>query len=324
MEASMDEAAKLQLQGQAHVWKHIFSYVNSMALKCSVELQIPDILHSHNRPLSLSEISSRITNSSSPNVLPYLSRIMRLLVHSQIFTSTISSGSVLYGPTPASSWLVTGSTELSLGPFVLMNLHPRSISPRHRLSGCVREGGTIPFENEHGFNVWDFAATNPEFNKVFNDGIVVHWENNNACNPLCAQKGINFDLPHVIATAPEHVGVSHVGGVFKEVPTAKAVFMKWVLHIWDDEDCVKILKNCRKAISEKIGKVIIVEVVLNPEGDEVWGSSGMELDLVMMTGTFRKERTESEWKALVEKGGFPRYKITKIPALYSIIEAYPR
>lgn len=32
------------------------------------------------------------------------------------------------------------------------------------------------------------------------------------------------------------------------------------MHDWGDEDCVKILKNCRKAIPEKTGKVIVVEV----------------------------------------------------------------
>ncbi|GMP54434.1 hypothetical protein CsSME_00019612 [Camellia sinensis var. sinensis] len=81
-------------------------------------------------------------------------------------------------------------------------------------------------------------------------------------------KGINFDLPHVIATAPEYGGVSHVGGdMFKAIPSADAAFMKWIMHDWNDEDCVKILKDCRKAIPKKTGKMIIIDVVLNPEGD---------------------------------------------------------
>ncbi|CAI9088315.1 OLC1v1022618C1 [Oldenlandia corymbosa var. corymbosa] len=359
MEASMDEAAKLQLQGQAHVWKQIFSFVNSMALKCAVDLRIPDILHSHNRPLSLSEIASKITNNSpSPNTVNYLSRIMRFLVHNQIFTSTTSpdSSTVLYGPTPASSWLVTGSTGLSLAPYMSMHLHPWFLSPWHRLSECVSEGGT-PFDNEHGCNIWDFAAKNQKFNKLFNDGmactgrITMHailsgfkkdayaFESlesmvnvGGGTGQAIAEivkvypniKGINFDLPHVIATAPEFAGVSHVGGdMFKEVPSAQAVLMKRIMHDWDEEDCVKILEKCRKAIPEKTGKVFIVDVVLNPDGDEVFGNSALVLDLVMITHTFGKERTESEWKTLLEKGGFPRYKVTKIPSLYSIIEAYP-
>ena len=38
--------------------------------------------------------------------------------------------------------------------------------------------------------------------------------------------------------------------------------VQWLLHNWSDEACVKILKNCRKAIPEKTGKVIIIDVVL--------------------------------------------------------------
>ena len=43
-------------------------------------------------------------------------------------------------------------------------------------------------------------------------------------------KGVNFDLPHVVATAPAYDGVSHVGGdMFESIPYADAIFMK--VHI---------------------------------------------------------------------------------------------
>lgn len=103
------------------------------------------------------------------------------------------------------------------------------------------------------------------------------------------------------------------------------MLLQWILHDWGDEDCVKILKNCRKAIAEREGKVIIVEVILKPEGNEVFDDTGLVLDLVMIAhSSGGKERTEIEWKKLLEKGGFPRYNIIKIPALTSIIEAYPQ
>ncbi|PRQ53073.1 putative O-methyltransferase COMT-type, S-adenosyl-L-methionine-dependent methyltransferase [Rosa chinensis] len=69
-------------------------------------------------------------------------------------------------------------------------------------------------------------------------------------------KGINFDLPHVVATAPVYHGVSHVGS----------------------SDCVKILKNCRKAILESSGKVIILDVVLEPNGDGMFDDTGLTKD----------------------------------------------
>ncbi|GMP54441.1 hypothetical protein CsSME_00019615 [Camellia sinensis var. sinensis] len=96
-----------------------------------------------------------------------------------------------------------------------------------------------------------------------------------------------------------------------------------IMHDWNDEDCVNILKNCQKAIPEKTGKVIIIDVVLNPEGDGMFDDTGLVLDLLMIAHTGGKERTELEWKKVLEEGGFPRYNIIKIAAFPSIIEAFP-
>lgn len=76
---------------------------------------------------------------------------------------------------------------------------------------------------------------------------------------------------------------------------------------------------------EKTGKIILVEIVLQPDGDGQFGNMGLVFDLLMFAHTKGgKERTELEWKKLLEERGFPRYKIIKIPALPSIIEAYPQ
>lgn len=100
--------------------------------------------------------------------------------------------------------------------------------------------------------------------------------------------------------------------------------LQWVLHDWGDEDCIKILRNCRKAIPRENGKVIIVEVVVKAEGSGVFDDMGFIFDLLMIAhSSGGKERTEVEWKKILEEGGFSRYKIIDIPALPSIIEAYP-
>ncbi|KAL6975810.1 Xanthohumol 4-O-methyltransferase [Sarracenia purpurea var. burkii] len=96
------------------------------------------------------------------------------------------------------------------------------------------------------------------------------------------------------------------------------------MHTWSDEDCIKILRNCRKAIPEKTGKIIIVDVVLRPKGDGMFDNVRIAFDLLMNVFTSGgKERTELEWKKLLEEGGFPRYKIIEISTLPSLIEAYP-
>ncbi|KAJ0112582.1 hypothetical protein Patl1_02213 [Pistacia atlantica] len=318
------ETSDASLRGQAEIWQHMFSFADSMALKCAVELRIADIINSHGGSITLSQIASSI-GSSSPNI-SYLSRVMRLLVRRKIFAANHDSrgGETLYGLTHSSRWLLRDS-ELSLAPMILMENHPWLMAPWHCFSQCVKEGG-IAFKVAHGKEIWDFALQNPEFNKLFNDGGGIGEMLSEIVKSYPHIKGINFDLPHVIATAPKYDGISHVeGDMFKAAPQADAVIMKWILHDWSDEDCVKILRNCKEAIPEKTGKVIIVDVVLRPDGSGIFDETGLVFDLLMLAHTTGgRERTEQEWKKLLEEGGFPRYNIINIPAFPFIIEAFPQ
>ncbi|KAM4103828.1 hypothetical protein ACJW30_06G108500 [Castanea mollissima] len=355
MEAKEAEA---ELQGQADIWKYMLSFADSMAVKCAVELRIADIINMHGGPMTLSQIVAGIPDAQSPDI-GYLTRIMRLLVRRKIFTTQShhhpsEGGDTLYGLTHSSRWLLHDS-KMTLAPMLLMEDHPLLMAPWHCFSQCVKEGG-IAFKKAHGREFWDFGSVNPEFNKLFNDGmactahivmnaIVSEYKDGfgsvgslvdvgGGTGSVLAEivksyphiKGINFDLPHVVATAPIYDGITHVGGdMFEAIPNADAVFMKWIMHDWNDESCVKILKNCRKAIPEESGKVIIVDVVLQPEGDGLFDDTCLAFDLLMIAhSSGGKERTELEWKKVLEAGGFPRYNIIKISALPSIIEAYPK
>ncbi|KAG7988074.1 hypothetical protein I3843_03G168700 [Carya illinoinensis] len=340
------------LKGQAEIWQHLFAFADSMALKCAVELRIADIIHSHSVPITLSPIASAI-DSPSPDI-PYLSRIMRSLVYKKIYTEHHPSdgGEKLYGPTHTSRWLLHDA-ELTLAPMVLMENSQRQLAPWHFLSQCVKEGG-IAFKKAHGVEMWDFAARNPEFNKIFNDAmacttkimmgvLLAEYKDGfssigslvdvgGGTGEMIAEiiklhphiKGFNFDFPHVVATAPVHEGVSHVGGnMFESIPNANAILLKCVLHDWSDEHCIKILRNCKKTVPQQTGKVIIVDIVIEKDNDDLFQETRMVYDLLMMAHTTGgKERSELEWQQLLEEGGFPRYKIIKLPAITSIIEAY--
>ncbi|XP_057954812.1 (R,S)-reticuline 7-O-methyltransferase-like [Malania oleifera] len=356
--STVHEEVDAKLKGEAHIWEVMLAFAGSMALKSAVELRIADIIHSHGRPISLRQIASAIDPPAAE--ITNLSRIMTLLVRKSIFTASPSppsdgdpSSDTLYGLTPSSRWLLR-DTEMTLAPMVLLENHPLLLSPWHQLSNCVTDGGTA-FKKAHGSEIWEFAGANPEFNAMFNgamactaritlNAILAGYKDGladmgslvdvgggtgsaiaevvKACPHI---QGINFDLPHVIATAPSFPGVSHVGGdMFECIPNADAVFMKWIMHDWGDEDCIKILKNCRKAIPVKNGKVILIDVVLQPHGKDLFDETRLAFDLIMLAHcSGGKERTELEWKNVLREGGFPCYKIIKIPALLSIIEAYP-
>ncbi|KAL3500450.1 hypothetical protein ACH5RR_039543 [Cinchona calisaya] len=59
--------------------------------------------------------------------------------------------------------------------------------------------------------------------------------------------------------------------------------MQWILHDWDDEHCLKLLRNCYKALPED-GKIIIVEgiVLVNPESSDAACRSNIQIDLFTM------------------------------------------
>ncbi|KAI9072074.1 hypothetical protein K1719_031420 [Acacia pycnantha] len=86
-ENTMIEEEALILQGQADLWKYMFHFADSMALKSAVELRIPDIIHSHDGPITLSQITASLPDATSPDPT-CLARIMRLLVCRNIFAAT--------------------------------------------------------------------------------------------------------------------------------------------------------------------------------------------------------------------------------------------
>ena len=53
LDSIQGESSKALLEAQSHLWSHTFRFINSMALKCAVELGIPDIIHKHNKPCLL-------------------------------------------------------------------------------------------------------------------------------------------------------------------------------------------------------------------------------------------------------------------------------
>ncbi|MED6211224.1 hypothetical protein PIB30_071706 [Stylosanthes scabra] len=353
---NMEDKEEMEsLLGQAEIWKFMTSFTDSMALKCAVELRIADIIHRHGEPLPLSKIAEEIEDSACPEI-SMLERIMRVLVRRKIFSSQISeNGETVYGGTRASKWILRDA-KMTLAPMLLLENHPIHLNPGHYVSECIREGmknGTAFFKC-HGHEQFVMTGLDPEYNRLFNEGMVctarvvsksvisgykdgfkeiktlvdvgggIGGSLSEIVKAFPHIKGINFDLPHVVATAPMYHGITHLGGdMFASIPQADAIYMKWILHDWSDEHCMKILKNCKKAIGES-GKVIIVDHVLKPEGNDLFDDTGFAFDMMLLAhNNGGKERTEENWKWLFKETGFPRYNIININALPSIIEAFP-
>ncbi|XP_058100625.1 trans-resveratrol di-O-methyltransferase-like [Magnolia sinica] len=346
------------LQAQAHVWNHLYHYVNSMSLKCAVELGIPDIIHNHGRPMTLSELVAALKINSSKT--PYMSRLMRLLVHLGFFdvekingNNGVEEGYVI---TPPSSLLRKEAT-VSLSAFVLEELDSSLLTNWNFLSSWFQGNETTAFEKANGLSFLEVAAEIPEINCLFNDSMasdaqfiisIVVKEYGQVFDGLRSLVDVGggtgavaraiadafphvkctvFDQPHVIAHVPKSTKIDVVGGnMFESIPPADALLLKSVLHGWSDNDCVKILKRCKEVIPTKEdgGKVILLETVVNGDTDDYKSmETKLCFDVMMMLASTGKEREEHVWQKIFIDAGFSDYKILPVLGLRSIIEVYP-
>ncbi len=142
-------------------------------------------------------------------------------------------------------------------------------------------------------------------------------------------KGILFDLPHVVATGKNHLKELNVfdrvkvegGSFFEEAPMgADCYMMKHIIHDWDDEKCIKILKNIRSQIPSD-GKLLLFEPVV-PEAGVSDFSKFLDLEMLVVTEG-GKERTKEEFTELLKKAKFKLDKIVPTISMVKVIEASP-
>lgn len=110
----------------------------------------------------------------------------------------------------------------------------------------------------------------------------------------------------------------HAGDFFESVPEGGDLYMlKNVLHDWDDESSLKILRNIHKVMDHE-SCLLVIEVVLE-EGNHP--SLGKMSDILMMVAAGGKERTRTQWKNLLEESGFRIRKIHPTISPHCLIEA---
>jgi SAM-dependent methyltransferase len=110
------------------------------------------------------------------------------------------------------------------------------------------------------------------------------------------------------------------GDFFDSVPEgADAYLLSGVIHDWDDDRAITILRNCRRAMAEN-GRVLIVDMVVPKNGAKCF-SKLLDLNMLVMTGG--RERTEAEFRALLDASGYKLTKIISTMAPQSVIEAIP-
>jgi SAM-dependent methyltransferase len=140
-------------------------------------------------------------------------------------------------------------------------------------------------------------------------------------------KGILLELPHVIKKALpllKNAGANDrcqliEGDFFTTIPTGGDVYLlKNVIHDWDDEKAIAILRNCRRAMGQK-GKLLVIERIILPGNEPAFGKL-LDLEMLVMTSGGR-ERTEAEFRELLKTAGFQLTKIIPTPEDVGILES---
>ncbi|TKW01060.1 hypothetical protein SEVIR_8G152300v4 [Setaria viridis] len=345
----------------ALLYHHVFSYIKPMALKCAVELGIPDAIHGRGGAATLADIAADTGVHEAR--LPDLRCLMKLLTTSGLFGATaaaVADG----GGEAAAAYTLTAASSLVVGPRGLSNIvrfgdGPVSLSPFFDMPAWLRtapapEAPKSLFELTHGRSRWDPANADDEtmngaafaesrllieavlgghgdvFRRLTSLVDVGGGHGSFAKAIAAAFPNIRcavMDLPHVIADTPDAGGdVQFVAGdMFESIPPADAVLLKYVLHCWDDNNCVKILKHCKDAIPARDagGKVIITEMVLGSGPRDTNVAETEEMHSLFLTCISGIGREEHEWKKVFTDAGFSDYKITPVMGPISVIEVYP-
>ncbi len=315
----------------------------SRAVYVIAKLGIPDLLKSG--PKTAEELADA-TKMHAPS----LHRVLRALAS----VGVVSSQGERFALTPLSETLVTDAPG-SLRWFTVSELGQEHYPAWGNLMHSVKTGD-IAFDHFFGVDIWTYFQQNPEDAAVFNDSMTgvtaaaneeimtkydfsgfekvvdIGGGHGGLITSILKKnshvRGVLFDAPQVIEGARPKIEAAGLadrcetvsGDFFKSVPTGgDAYVMKWIIHDWDDQKAITILRNCRNEMQPN-GKLILVDCVV-PETNEPHFSKFIDLNMLVMTGG--KERTAKEFEKLLSDAGFKLLRVIPTDVPTSIVEAEP-
>jgi SAM-dependent methyltransferase len=217
--------------------------------------------------------------------------------------------------------------------------------------------GQTAFSKVFGSEIFEHCTANPEAGQAFDDAMASYTAGTSAAvvaaydfsafekivdvgggngaliaailEKVPRAAGVTFDLPASAERARANIGARGLAGrcevvggdFFESVPSGgDAYALKMIVHDWNDERSIAILKNVRKAIRPD-GRVLIMESVVDPASGV--GAQPKLLDLNMLVMTGGRERTADEYAALYAASGFKLTRIVTANPMVSVIEGRP-
>jgi hypothetical protein len=332
------EGAAVQILNQVAL-----GYILSAALNVALELGIADRLANGPRPSADLAKEAGVTEDG-------LYRVLRALASAGIFEGRQGRTFALNMP---ARMLLRGPASLhDLGLWMTDPFHFRVYA---EMLYSVTTGQPA-VEKVTGMPVFEYFARKPRLSAVFNNAMT-SWSGPTVAAALKAydfsgirvlvdvagghghvlasvlrqypaMSGVLFDLDHVIAGAAPLIDAAGVqdrvqavsGDFFKSVPPGgDAYIMKNIIHDWDDERAIAILKNIRTAFGDRRdGRVILLEAVIPPGNQPDFGKL-IDLEMLLMPGG--RERTPDEFASLFARAGFELARIVPTESPLSVVEA---
>ena len=321
----------------------VAGYWVSQSVYVAARLGLADLLKDGPRPI---EELAAATGAHADS----LYRLMRALASVGVFAEEDGRR---FRTTPLSAPLQTGP-----GSARALTIHLGERASWHAWGNCLHSvmTGETAFAYTNGAEVFDYYAAHPESSEPFHEAMteysaVVAEAVNRAydfspfgtivdiggghghllasvlkSNPQA--RGVVFDLPAVVDGARERLAAEGLaercevagGDFFQSVPAGgDAYVMKSIIHDWDDERSITILKNIRRAMKEG-GRLLLVETVIE---DGAAASFSKLSDLHMMVMTGGRERTREEFAELFRRSGFRLTRVVPTESLVQIVEAMP-
>jgi len=332
-----------QLSPQGRMLDLIVGYWVSCGVHAAARLSIAD--HLAEGPKSAEELA-KAAGAHAPSLL----RLLRMLAGAGVFRQRADGR---WDQTPLSETLRRDAAG-SMRGFARMMVDGYSLRAWEGLLESVRTGAAA-FDRVHGKRVFEYLAEHPDQAREFGEamsslssvespaiaeaidlsGVTRLMDVGGSHGALLAailrrQPGVNglvLDRPEVVESARRdaHAGDPELGGrlefasgdFFESVPAgADACIMKYILHDWEDELCVRLLSNCRRALPAS-GRLFVCENVILPGNDPSWGKL---LDVNMLVGTGGRERTEADFAQLFSAAGFRLTRVVPTAGPLSIVE----
>jgi hypothetical protein len=322
----------------------INGYWVSQAISVAASLQIADLLKDGPRTIEDLAVATGTNQLSLFRLLRALAAVRVLEEHPDKRFSLAPMGEFLRSDLPNSrrAW-----AELIGRPYVRDSWGA--------LAHTVRTGDTA-FRHLYGSGIWEWRSKKPDERAIFDTAmsgmsrIAAHAVldaydfSAHACvvdvgggqGALLAEilsrhsrlTGILFDLPSVVAGSQpvlEAAGVTGrcqvvAGDVFTAVPEgADAYIVKSVLMDEDDENAVRLLETCRKAM-KPCARLLVIERLLG-EANEAPEAKFSDLTMMLITGG--RERVASEFETLFSTAGLSLERVIPTRSPFSIIVGDP-